>query len=699
MKDQGAAVRRRRLRIPLGLTLGALTLAAFLPVCRNGFVNFDDGDYITANTHVRHGVTADGLRWAWETHEASNWHPLTWVSLQLDYNLYGRGRPWNEGLAWGYHLTNVLLHAGAVVLLFLVLRGMTGAVWRSALVAAVFAVHPLRVESVAWVAERKDVLCAFFGVAALCAYSRYAARPGWLRYLAVAGLFALGLLSKPMLVTLPCVFLLLDCWPLRRLRQDGDPAAGWSWRTVGQLVLEKVPLLALAAYACVQNWQAQQEAHSIESLDVFPLSVRIGNAVFAYVTYIAKTFWPTRLAVLYPHPGGRLSWVVVLAAAALLAAVTAAAWAQSRRRAYLAVGWLWYVGMLVPVIGLTQAGAQAYADRFTYLPHVGLLVMLVWAAADFAANRRFRHLLLPGAVLVLAALVACTWRQLSYWHDSGTLWQRALDVMPANVVAHYNLGVFFGEHGKPAAAAAQYRAALAVDPAYWRAYANLGEVLLRQGQPAEAERYLAAAVRADPGSASARNNLGLAQVHEGKAVEGAEQLAAAVRTEPDSAEAHGNLGDALLNQGRLEEAVEEYTAAARLRPGWALVQANMGAALFRLGRADAAREHYAEAARLAPDDAGVRWNLAAVLEQQGRLADAEEQYAAVVRLEPAHVGAHRRLGVVLAQLNRLDEAAQQFTAALALNPADRDADEALRWVRAALRRAAAAAGSHQEGSR
>jgi tetratricopeptide (TPR) repeat protein len=677
--------------------LATLALAAFLPACRNDFVNFDDGDYVTHNAHVRDGITADGLRWAWDTRAASNWHPLTWVSLQLDAHLYGRGRPWSDGLAWGYHLTNVLLHAATVVLLFLVLRRLTGAVWRSALVAALFAVHPLRVESVAWVSERKDVLCAFFGVAALGAYAGYAARPGWHRYLAVAALFTLGLMAKPMLVTLPCVFLLLDGWPLGRLRTRPLSSPGAWCRGAGPLVLEKLPLLALSGFACVRNWQAQQQGYSVESLDVFPWPVRIGNAAVAYATYITKTLWPSRLAVLYPHPGAGLRWTLILGAAALLTAVTVAALALSRRRPYLLIGWLWYVGMLVPVSGLTQVGPQAYADRFTYLPHVGLFTMLVWAAADLAARWRGRHLLLPGGVLVVAALVACTWRQIGYWHDSAALWQHALDVTPANALAHYNLGVFLGEQGKPAAAADQYRAALAIDPAYGRANANLGEALLRLGKADEAEPYLAAAVRADPGSAGARTDLGLAQVRRGKVAEGAAQLAAVARTAPDSAEVHANLADALLNQGRLEDAVEEYTLAARLRPDWAAVQANMGAALFRLGRADASREHYLEAARLAPDDAEVHWNLAAVLEQQGHLAEAAEQYSAVVRLQPGHFQAHQRLGVVLAQQNRLDEAAAHFAAALALNPGDRDTGEALRWVRARLH--GGAADTHQGGRR
>jgi tetratricopeptide (TPR) repeat protein len=553
------------------VALAGLTLAVYLPACGNGFVNYDDDLYVTANPHVQRGVTAAGLQWAWRTHAAANWHPLTWVSLQLDSTLAGR-RVSSERLAGVYHLTNVLLHLATVLLLFAVLRGMTGAVWRSALVAALFAVHPLHVESVAWVSERKDVLCAFFGVAALGAYSWYARRPGVMRYLAVAALFGLGLMAKPMLVTLPCVLLLLDYWPLRRwrlapaqgplarsasegysspslaLRANGPGQPSSPARPLWWLLVEKVPLLLLTAADSVLTWTAQWEGQAFQPLERLPLAVRAGNALVAYAAYLGKTFWPVRLAALYAHPGLGLSWAQVAVAAALLAAVTAVVVCAARRVPYAVVGWLWFLGMLVPTIGLTQVGPQAYADRFTYLPHVGLFIALVWGTADLVRRVRLRPVAVALGVVAVAGCAVLARVQVSYWHDSVTLWEHTLAVTDDNFLAHYHLANFLAANGRAAEAVAHYRASLAIQPDHWPAQQTLTAILIEQGRREEARQVFDAAMRFHPGDAAIRrayarllNAHGAALANRGRTEEAEAFLTEAVAVDGDFGPARRNL--------------------------------------------------------------------------------------------------------------------------------------------------------------
>jgi tetratricopeptide (TPR) repeat protein len=550
----------------IGLGLLGLTLAVYLPqACRNGFV-YDDGEYVTGNPHVQAGLTRDDVRWALTATTADNWHPLTWLSLQLDDNLYGRGRPWTGELAAGYHLTSVLIHAATAVLLFLVLRTMTGAVWRSALVAALFAVHPLHVESVAWISERKDVLCAFFGVAALGAYAWYAARPGVLPYLAAAVLFALGLSSKPMLVTLPCVLLLLDYWPLGRLRAAKQPSPlllGRPQVALGWLVLEKLPLLGLSAAASVLTWVAQGKSQTIQSLEQFPLAVRCGNALVSYVTYLGKTFWPVGLAAFYPHPGFGLSWGRVAVAAAVLGVVTVAVAKLGRRCPYLLVGWLWYVGMLVPVIGFTQAGPQALADRYSYLPHIGLFIMIAWGSADLAVRLRVRPLVAGLALAAVAGCAVLAWVQVRYWHDNATLWEHALQMTEGNTLAHLNFAQVLVQQGqraeeqgqwaegqrKRAEAVGHYKAILAIDPDHWRAHYSLAALLMEQGEEKEARQEYEVASRLRPDNPAvqrawvrALNTRGIRLAKEDRAAEARSHFLEALRLDANYAPARRNLG-------------------------------------------------------------------------------------------------------------------------------------------------------------
>ncbi len=422
-----------------GATLAALVAAVVIvygATISFDFVGCDDPDYVTANVHVMNGLSLDGVRWAFTAFDQGNWHPLTWLSHMLDATLFPKDMP---GQAGWHHLTNLLLHAANTVLLFLVLKRLTQAHWPSAMVAALFALHPLHVESVAWVAERKDVLSTFLGLLAMAAYARYVERPSVSRYLPIFFLLALGLMAKPMLVTLPFVMLLLDYWPLERLGRG---------RPLRLPILEKLPLLALAAASSVVTFFAQQSSGAVMGLQDCPFSLRLGNAMFSYVMYLWKMVWPQDLALLYAFPFNLPLWYA-LASAAAVAAVTALVIWQTRRRPYLAVGWFWYLGMLVPVIGLVQIGAQARADRYTYLPLVGIFIMVAWGAADLLAFWRRRWMVLaPAAIAVLAA---CGWlasRQVAVWADTGTLFRHAIASGAELASAHYSLGDSLREQGR-----------------------------------------------------------------------------------------------------------------------------------------------------------------------------------------------------------------------------------------------------------
>jgi hypothetical protein len=454
---------RYRTEIVVSLGLVLLTLGAFGHVVRNDFVNYDDGIYVRINPHVRGGLSRADVAWALTAREAGHWHPLTWLSLQLDASLYG------PDAAWGFHLSSLLLHAAAVVVLFVALRYMTGATWPGAAVAAFFAVHPLRVESVVWVAERKDVLSALFWMLTLLAYAWYARRPGWGRYLLVLLPFALGLTAKTMLVTLPCVLLLLDWWPLRR-------------PLTRRLLLEKVPLFALSAAFCVIAYLCMEHTGALSPL---PLSSRLGNSLVAYTAYLGKMVWPTGLVPFYPYPRAGLPFSQVAHAALLLAVVSALVlWARQRR--YLTVGWLWFLGTLVPVIGLVQQGAQAMADHYSYIPSVGVLIAVAWGVADLTARWPRRAPVLAAATaLLLAACVYLTAWQVRVWNNSVWLWQYTLLMTEDNWVAHCHLGKAYFREGKYAEAAGEFHSALRLAPQDKASLEGLAAALARQGQSQE----------------------------------------------------------------------------------------------------------------------------------------------------------------------------------------------------------------------
>jgi len=598
---EGAA-RRSGVFLILCLALTAATLAAYNGVLRADFV-FDDDQYLLQRLHLRDGLTLENVRWAFTTFHASNWHPLTWLSHLLDISLFGMAPA-------GPHGVSLLLHLFNTVLLFRLLERLTGRLWRSALVAALFALHPLHVESVAWIAERKDVLCAAFFLEALDAYRRYAARPGTARYLAVVLLFSLALLSKPMAMTFPFVLLLLDWWPLGRLLR-GRPAGGGRRALAGRLILEKLPLMLLSVGSGLIAVAAQNAGASLIDLRHLSWSARLGNAVISYARYLGDTFLPSGLAAFYPFPdAGYPDWQV-LGALLMMLGVTATAVRSAPRRPWLAMGWLWYIGMLVPVIGLLQVGRQSHADRYTYLPLIGIFLALLWEAGERAGRSAFPRWVRPAAATAaLLALSLLTFRQVGYWRSQRALFTHARAVTGENAVTAANLAADAWREGRLDEAAALYREALRFAPQAFEPTYGLGKVLNRQGAASAGIGYLRAAASMRPRLAEVWFELGAAEAQAGRLAEAAAAYRRAVSLEPGLAEGHMNLGNVLSDMGEPEAALLAYADALRYAPGRPEIYFNRGLVLEGLGRRPQALGDYREALRLLPGYPAARAGLA-----------------------------------------------------------------------------------------
>ncbi|HTX34632.1 MAG TPA: tetratricopeptide repeat protein [Bryobacteraceae bacterium] len=564
-----AAPSQALLAVLCGL-LAVAALAVYAQTATHGYVAYDDDQYVYENPWVKAGLTASNVAWAFGTFFYANWHPLTWISYMLDFSLFGA----NPGAE---HLVNLGLHLASTLLLFWALYRMTLRPWRCAVVAAIFAVHPLHVESVAWISERKDVLSTFFEMLTLLLYIRYTARPGGRNYAAMAGAYALSLLAKPMAVTFPLVLLLLDYWPLGRMEWPPEAAR------VRRLALEKAPLMGMAAIAAVLTFLAQRGYGAMVSLTRLPLAARAANAAIAYVAYMGKAFWPAGLAVLYPATPPEAG--ATLGAVAILVVLTAAAWRWRKQRPYLAVGWLWYLGMLVPVIGLVQVGVQAMADRYTYVPLVGLSLALVWLAADLVEpHPALRTAAAATAVAALVALAGAAYRQTAYWKDSRTLFEHTLAVTRNNHLIQNNLGVIVARDGDSARAVALYRAALATAPDYAEARANLGHELVKSGHLDEALPNLQKAVQLNPKLAVAHGDLGLLLAARGRYEEARGEIERSLSLAPDDAENQSNLCYVLTHLGHAEEAIPHCQAALRINPGLANARLNLDNATAALGR-------------------------------------------------------------------------------------------------------------------
>jgi tetratricopeptide (TPR) repeat protein len=656
--------------------LAAIVWLVFGQTLHFGFVNYDDDEYVTENPEVIRGLTFKGIVWAFTHVHSANWHPLTWISHMLDCQFYGLN-------AGGHHLTNILLHTTATILLFLVLRQMTGFLWRSAFVAAVFAIHPLRVESVAWVAERKDVLSGVFFMLTLGAYVRYARQP-WsaARYGLVMCLFALGLMSKPMLVTLPLVLLLLDYWPLNRWRADAATQPVYrlgGWRVPRRVILEKLPLLGLVAASCVATLYAQTGA--IRSLENLSLPLRVGNALISYVAYLGQMFWPSGLAVLYPLPAnGGPPWEKILALVLLLL-ISAGVWVLRKTRSYLVVGWLWYLIMLAPVIGIVQVGSQARADRYTYLPQIGLYVLLTWAAADLCVGWRWRRVLLGGgSAIILAVLIFCAHAQTAYWRNNESLWTHTLACTSDNAVAHNNLGLALSQKGKVDEAIAQFQKALQINPDSAQAHNNLGAALFQKGNVDEAIAHYRMALQINPDYMEAQNNLGLALLQKGNVDEAIAHYQQALQIDPDYADAHDNLGNALFQKGNVDEAIAQYQQALQINPGFAQAHNNLGAALFQKGSVDEAIAHFQKALQINPDSANAHFNLGNALLQKNNVDEAMAHFQRALQINPDYAQVHCNLGNALLRKGNVAEAIAHFRRALQLKPDIVEAQNNLAWV-------------------
>ena len=571
-KEKNSGVQWRQVAVCIFLV--AITWIVFGQTLRYDFVNYDDKGYVYGNTLVTAGITPAGLAQAFVDIQTGNWHPLTLVSHMLDVQLYGVR-------AGAHHFTNVLLHTISVILLFFLLRKMTDDsassdnLWRCGFVAAIFAIHPLRVESVAWIAERKDVLSGMFFMLTLGAYLHYVRSRSASWYFAVVLLFACGLMSKPMLVTVPFVLLLLDFWPLARGRKlhDSDRALG-GWL---RLFIEKIPLIVLSAVSGAITFNLQE--HSSGSIAQLPMGWRVENAVVSYFTYIWQIFWPVDLTAFYPHPEDHLRIWQVAGAAALLVAITVAAYVSRKKRPYLIVGWLWYLVMLVPVIGIVEVGLQGHADRYTYLPHIGLYVAMTWLVADFATSIRIRNGTLAACgTLIIIVLSACSWKQTSYWRNSETLWDHALAVTQNNDVAHTNLGILLMERGQLDDALTNFQTALQIreksaqaagshyDLSQALIQGDIGNVLAQKGRLDEAIGHLRKAIEFQPDYADAHYNLGTALFQRGETDEAINEWQKTLAIRPNDSGAHSNLGNALVQKKRLVDAIQQYRLALQFAP-------------------------------------------------------------------------------------------------------------------------------------
>lgn len=573
------------------------------------FVNYDDRQYVTANHYVQAGLTIESIKWSFTAMHASNWHPLTWLSHMLDCQIYGM----NPGQ---HHLTNVLFHILNTLLLFLVFKRMTGDLWQSGFVAALFALHPLHVESVAWVAERKDVLSTFFWILTLWSYTRYVERSEFGRYLPVLLFFILGLMSKPMLVTLPFILLLLDYWPLHRFQLGSSGDKNYTIKNPFWygLVLEKIPLFLLSAASSIGTYLVQKSSGAVNSLAAIPFHDRIANAMVSYVSYIGKMIWPHNLAVLYPYRESILLWKVA-GAGLLLIVVSVIAFRMKRTKPYLAVGWLWYIGTLVPVIGIVQVGVQAMADRYTYVPLIGIFIIIAWGVPDILVRLRHKRIILAiSTAFVLSAFMVCTFFQVKNWENSITLFEHALNVTVENSVAHINLGEALSGQGKIDAAVKHYYEALRIKPNLAAPHLNLGVALKESGNLNEAMDHFSKV-------------LGL---------------------KSDCAEAHYELGDTLNRKGDFAGAIEHYQEAVRIKPDYAKVYNNLGVILARQNKDKEAIVHFYKALRIDSAYTGAYYNLGKIFANQGKIEDAIFNYRKTLHFSPENTQALYNLSWILA---------------------------------------------------
>jgi Flp pilus assembly protein TadD len=672
LHTKGWSLHQHGLVLLISLFLIVVNLVVFGQVRNHEFINLDDTIYVTENQQVKSGLTLRGLEWAFTKVHAGHWHPITWLSHMLDCQLFGlkSGR---------HHLTNMFFHIASTLLLFLVFKRMTGALWRSGFVAALFALHPLHVESVAWVSERKDVLSTFFLMLTIWMYAVYIERPRLNRYLMVLLFFVLGLLSKPMLATLPFVLLLLDYWPLGRFQPaqpiknpklpTSKPVEPWDqMSTVLRLVWEKTPFFILSAVSIILTIFAAERGEAIATLDAYRLEMRIANALVSYVSYIGKMIWPSHLSVFYPYPKTLPPWEVV-GAFLFLISLTLLVIHAGRKRPYFRVGWFWYIGTLVPVIGLIQVGAQAMADRFTYIPSIGLFLMVSYGVPNLLAGWRYHRIVLSiSAGFLISIFIILTKSQVRHWQNDITLFEHSLKVTTNNYLSHNNLGVALYHHGRIQEAIDHFTAALRIKSDYAEAHNNMGSALERQGKSQVAIAHYAEALRIKPGSIKVHKNLGTFLLRQGKTQEAIDHFTEVLRIEPDDVEVLNNLGTLLFRQGKTQEAILHFNKALRIKPNYVEAHNSLGIAFGSQGMGREAIASFTEALRIKPDSAEVHNNLGTLLFRQGKAQEAIAHFTEALRIQSDYAEAHNNLGIAFGSQGKAQEAIAHFVKALQLKP-------------------------------
>ncbi len=662
--------RPKQLVFGLCLLLIAGVAAAYVQVAGFDFVDYDDPFYVTRNPQVLAGLTWDGVKWAFTTMHAGNWIPLVWLSLMADRSILGTG-------AGGFHLVNVALHIANTILLFWVLKRYSKSLWPSFLVAALFGLHPLHVESVAWVTERKDVLSALFWMLTMLAYARYVERPTAWRYVTVCTTFALGLMAKSMLVTLPLVLLLMDYWPLRRLLPE-DAGKGVS---IGRLIREKIPLLGLSALTCVVTVIAQKYAGAVSKIDVIPFGRRVGNALVSYSDYILKMFWPVDLAVYYPHPIKSLAGWKVAAALAVLLTITIVV-ILLRRRRYLFVGWLWYLVTLVPVIGLVQVGSQAMADRYTYIPLTGIFIMLAWLAGDIAAQRRLRQAIAGVAgSAILGVLGIMTFVQAGYWRDTLSLFKHCAAVTPDNVVAREYLGIGFARKGDAEAALREFKEALRFEPNDVRTFYNIGNMLALLGRTDEAIEYYNRVLAVKPGDPDTCIALASARAIKGEMELALEAYRQGLKYNPQNTVLRGEFALTLLKLNRVDEGITQLEQLATIKTD-STTYCNLGIAWAQKGQFDRAEEYYKKAIGLNPANVKAHYNFGNLLLAQNMPDKAIDEYRKAIGASPDFVRSYDMLAIALIQKGKIEQAKAAYEQALKIDPSDENARIGLEKIRA-----------------
>ena len=638
-------------KIIICVLLVLATFAIYSQVQNHGFLILDDHKYIKDNWKIKSGLSSESISWAFTTFYFSNWHPMTWLSYILDYQLYGLNPK-------GYHLTNLFFHIANALILFMVLLRMTGKLWRCAFVAAMFAFHPLNVESVAWIAERKNVLSTLFWLLTMWAYIRYAQTKNLKTYYLVILFFTLGLMSKAMLVTLPFVLLLLDYWPLGRLKleqggSDNEVSAKSKYHVKSEflkLMLEKVPLFALTAGTCILTFISQQKGALINHN--LSLSTRLTNAIVSYLEYLKKMVWPNELAVFYPHPERTLAtwkWVVCFV---VLVTITTISIRFIKKAPYFAVGWFWYLGTLIPVIGIIQVGGQAMADRYAYVPLIGIFIIIAWGVPDFLEKWPFKKRALSiSAVILIPMLMVITWTQVSLWENSISVFKHASRVADKksyySYLINYYLGNAFWDKRKTGEAISHYKMAIELNPNYVTAYNDLGNALSAERKIEEAISHYKMAIEIKPDYADAHYNLGTVLFNAKMTEEAIDYFKEAIRVQPDYAKAYNSLGNALSAEGKIEEAISHYKMAIELKPDFVNAHFNLGTVLFNAKMTEEAIDFFKEAIRVQPDFALAHNNLGSALSIEGKIEEAISHYKMAIELKPDFTLAKENLETVL----------------------------------------------------